>query len=347
MKFLVQYKESKKVLEYDKDPVVDDDFFSCVRLLFDMPSNSSIILQKFEAEWGEFINVEAGDTLPDKAKLNCLLHNLPQRGEADQFSQGAAAESQQPTPRRPEGAFSASPVELFRTVQSRMSKRLTDALTMEKFDQWQPKHELITLMADALYEKDHYPPKFWREGLALELVKQYPVLKNRLGPCHAGWLLKIDNRLKALRASDPGEMMKKKRRSTGPIPTPKRGIPLPGFESADEELLEQQRCLLVKEWQKRGKDEEKIQLLMVETFPLRRHVISDSDGLHAHHVKEAYPALFTASEIEREFQRMVRKELEETMMKTFPPLAAKLVLLASKKKKQSKQMEAVLAKHRE
>ena len=69
IKVLVQYGERRKVL------VLSDTFASVVKKEFDIDSEETIVLQGFDEEWGEYLDIEEVDLLPlkDKTKLRVVL----------------------------------------------------------------------------------------------------------------------------------------------------------------------------------------------------------------------------------------------------------------------------------
>ena len=74
----------------------------------------------------------------------------------------------------------ATSAELLQETEGQMSATLQRALTAGLELNWQSRHELIQLLADILYGRDHYPSTAKKSGLAKALVTKYPFLRSRL-----------------------------------------------------------------------------------------------------------------------------------------------------------------------
>lgn len=71
MKFLVEYKESREVLEHDSG-IVSPAFLFKVLSLFSI-KHHNIKLKKWDSEWQEFFKVKDSEELHDKSKLKCII----------------------------------------------------------------------------------------------------------------------------------------------------------------------------------------------------------------------------------------------------------------------------------
>lgn len=362
MKLLVEWQESREVLDFEMDVVhIDEGFKNRVIEALQIPAvNQTLILQQWDVNWNTHVNLKNGAPVLDGMALKCVLKQGEQ--EQDGYANSAVLDAVQVAAIPPAVAEQGSSVRwsqhnsetLLKQVEQRLSTLTKKTLANGSDLSWTAKHELIQTLSDTLYKIDTNPTRQAKEGLAKALVTRFPKLKNRLGSPHSAWLEKLNNGLKALRAKDPEHKSpnRKKRNATGPCedePLVKRGEvswqpPLP---HTDEVLLIQQKEVLKREHTKKEgcKDLGKIKELMTQTYGHRREFINGEPDVRE--VMEAYPALFTIPEITHEFQQLMHIDLDEVFLGKYPTTAAKLVLHASNIKRKSGDIDIILAKHAE
>ncbi|ELU01828.1 hypothetical protein CAPTEDRAFT_196584 [Capitella teleta] len=269
MKFLVEFGESRE----QDSPQVCTSLRADIKFLFGIRGLEDITLQRWDPEWEAFVNLKDGETLPDKAKLKCFIP-LVHAAEKPAMTESTDSCILHTPPSFSVSSHSSDPKLLFNVVEARMSQRLKDTLVSGVLTEWAPKHELINLVSDVLYSIDKYPTKFVKNELIEEIINRYPCLRNKIGdPCQA-WKMKIDNGLKQMRSKDRTlSTPRQKKRKALDFASPVRGEGASQLPPYDETLIEQQQQLMVRELKRGHPDEEKLQLLMQETYPHRRDVI--------------------------------------------------------------------------
>src|SRR5437867_4158936 len=75
MKFLVEYRESRKLMSSDTS-VVTEELIHRVKEFMNITEN--FVVQYFDAEWNNWLDVEVGSHLEDKCTLKCVVLSIPQ-----------------------------------------------------------------------------------------------------------------------------------------------------------------------------------------------------------------------------------------------------------------------------
>ena len=68
---LLQFGDSRKVVEITEQS--KDEVISKVKRLFDINTSNELLLQEYEDEWQEWVDVEDVHRIKDKAKLRVLV----------------------------------------------------------------------------------------------------------------------------------------------------------------------------------------------------------------------------------------------------------------------------------
>lgn len=178
------------------------------------------------------------------------------------------------------------------------------------------KMEILDKLAQEMFALKAYPEKYQIETVAPELVSKYPCLKEPgSGTGYDGWTTsikyKLGNYRSKLRQAGCNEVSVNRKRgrdedvdeSRFSLKKPKRGEVnhVPDHpENYDDDTLEDQRCVLVNEMKKRGKDMELIRQKMDLTFSLRRKEIIEVQPMVLE-IQERWPALFLEEQARRIF----------------------------------------------
>ncbi|XP_055013188.1 uncharacterized protein LOC129410070 [Boleophthalmus pectinirostris] len=204
------------------------------------------------------------------------------------------------------------------------------------------KMEILDKLAQQIFSIKAYPEKNEIASVAAELVVKYPCLKEPgSGSGYAGWdksiKCKLGNYRSKLREAGCNEVAVNRKRgrddSSDPnrfsLKKPKRGevnfIPQHP-KNYDAAALEQERCLMLDELKKRGKDMSLVRQKMDLTFSLRRKEIVEMQPL-VKEVQERWPALFFEDQICAEFMRITTKNLLETFMAALDTYSIRLIKL--------------------
>ena len=360
MQLLAEFEHSREVLTWDEN-VYGEALLDHVRQLFQIPVSNSILLQKFDKDWDEWINLKFGDVLHDRTKLKCCVSvvatpTAPPESAVDSRPHSHASTNKEQQSIQPcsSSCCTASPAALLSIAESKMTEHLKGILDqgsdLNGPGMWQPKHELIQILADTLYCRvDTNPTTQIKTSLAKALVDKYPQLKNRIGKPESAWVMKINNALKTKRFKDPKVEVKKRKRklqdeTTEPQYNVHRGE-IPGWQPDlphnDSALLSQQKEMMKRLTNKKNKDTAQIKDLMDETYAHRRKLIND--GADVSTIKEQYAALFCIEELYNEFNRLTGVNMDATFLKKFPSVATRLVAHANAKKKKTPDITRLLA----
>ncbi|XP_031176782.1 uncharacterized protein LOC116065420 [Sander lucioperca] len=169
------------------------------------------------------------------------------------------------------------------------------------------KMEILDKLAQEIFALKAYPEKYQIVSVASELVNKHPCLKEPgSGTGYDGWTTsikyKLGNYQSKLRQAGCNEVSVNRKRGRDDevdegrfsLKKPKRGEVnhVPDHpENYNDETLEDQRCVLVGEMKKKGKDMELIRQKMDLTFSLRRKEIVEVEPMVLE-IQERWPALF-------------------------------------------------------
>ncbi|KAL6462559.1 hypothetical protein MHYP_G00289810 [Metynnis hypsauchen] len=221
------------------------------------------------------------------------------------------------------------------------------------------KMEILDKLAQEIFALKAYPEKYEIESVASELVNKHPCLKEPgSGTGYDGWATsikyKLGNYRSKLRQAGCNEVSvnRKRRRDEDDegrftLKKPKRGEVnhVPDYpKNYDDDVLEDQRCLLVDAMKKKGKDIELISEKMDLTFSLRRKEIVQLEPMVLE-IQERWPALFLEEQICEEFCRITTKDLIGNFRAALDKYAPRLLkLYRARKGAFSQDMDNLLEK---
>lgn len=217
---------------------------------------------------------------------------------------------------------------------------------------------ILDKLAQEIFSVKAYPEKNEIASVASALVLKHPCLTDPgNGSGYSSWedsiKFKLGNYRSKLRAAGCNEVSVNRKRgreddsdtSRFTLKKPRRGevnfVPQHP-ETYDDDTLEEQRCILVDEMKKKGKDMPLIKQKMDLTFSLRRKEIVELQPL-VMEVQLRWPALFLEDEICAEFKRITTKDLMETLMTALDTYSTRLIrLFRTRKQAFSKEMDRLL-----
>ncbi|XP_035863592.1 uncharacterized protein LOC116045721 [Sander lucioperca] len=204
------------------------------------------------------------------------------------------------------------------------------------------KMEILDKLAQEIFALKAYPEKYQIVSVASELVNKHPCLKEPgSGTGYDGWTTsikyKLGNYRSKLRQAGCNEVSVNRKRGRDDevdegrfsLKKPKRGEVnhVPDHpENYNDETLEDQRCVLVGEMKKKGKDMELIRQKMDLTFSLRRKEIVEVEPMVLE-IQERWPALFLREQICEEFFRVTTKDLLGTFRAALDEYCPRLLKL--------------------
>ncbi|XP_039648906.1 uncharacterized protein LOC120554221 isoform X2 [Perca fluviatilis] len=204
------------------------------------------------------------------------------------------------------------------------------------------KMEILDKLAQEIFALKAYPEKYQIVSVASELVNKHPCLKEPgSGTGYDGWTTsikyKLGNYRSKLRQAGCNEVSVNRKRGRDDevdegrfsLKKPKRGEVnhVPDHpENYNDETLEDQRCVLVGEMKKKGKDMEVIRQKMDLTFSLRRKEIVEVEPMVLE-IQERWPALFLREQICEEFYRVTTKDLLGTFRAALDEYCPRLLKL--------------------
>lgn len=217
---------------------------------------------------------------------------------------------------------------------------------------------ILDKLAEEIFSIKAYPDKNEVTSVAAELVAKHPCLKDPgSGSGYDGWgdsiKYKLGNYRSKLRDAGCTEVVVNRKRREGDdgessrftLKKPRRGevnfMPQ-NPEKYDDHALEEERCIMVDEMKKRGKDMPLIKQKMDLTFSLRRKEIVEVQPL-VMEVQLRWPALFLEEQICAEFRRITTKDLMETFMTALDTYSIRLIrLFRARKAAFNKEMDHLL-----
>uniref|UniRef100_A0A8D0CNF9 Uncharacterized protein n=1 Tax=Sander lucioperca TaxID=283035 RepID=A0A8D0CNF9_SANLU len=204
------------------------------------------------------------------------------------------------------------------------------------------KMEILDKLAQEIFALKAYLEKYQMVSVASELVNKHPCLKEPgSGTGYDGWTTsikyKLGNYRSKLRQAGCNEVSVNRKRGRDDevdegrfsLKKPKRGEVnhVPDHpENYNDETLEDQRCVLVGEMKKKGKDMELIRQKMDLTFSLRRKEIVEVEPMVLE-IQERWPALFLREQICEEFFRVTTKDLLGTFRAALDEYCPRLLKL--------------------
>ncbi|GBN54551.1 hypothetical protein AVEN_85603-2-1, partial [Araneus ventricosus] len=173
------------------------------------------------------------------------------------------------------------------------SRQLLEALEKERILNWVQSSELVNHLANHLNKFKKYPNKQERLQICEELVQRFPYIKSEIGLGVGGWEIKLLNKLKKIRQSDPSletELNRIKRKSnSGIVPkriklNPEKGEVnwTPDHIEGEDEISQTTHQQIMIEESKRSiafQNKIKTKSLMALTFSFRQNSINNNPSI--------------------------------------------------------------------
>ncbi|XP_033097595.1 uncharacterized protein LOC117101677 [Anneissia japonica] len=355
--FLVKCNESQKIISVK----ATDDLVSVIKNTF-VIKEADVILQNYDKEWDDWIDVSDFDKIPNRTVLRCIslkpssdqvsaAPSLSQSTEESAVDSDATEilESDLSTDSEemldvPNGYLKGKWPNKFPIDEMKFSQSLKEALKNKVCLMWNQKRELLDVIAKEIQKYTDSPSKIQRHQIALELISKYPHLRETLGSGTDGWQERIKDKMKNIRRNKRNNSTttgcRRKRFSPPALATmnkkAKRGevnwspdIP----DEEDDESLNEHLEKMSKEFKKATPNIDVIRQRMKITYAQRRKFINTNPLIFD--IKEKYPALFTVSEIGHEFKRLTDTELHKTFMDSLEKAASNILSIAKSSKRAS------------
>ncbi|GBM55657.1 hypothetical protein AVEN_133465-1, partial [Araneus ventricosus] len=321
MKVLIQYKTSSKVREIaDGQQLID-----VIESTFEI-SRNYFSLQKYDADFNEYVDYEYPSSLEEKTKIRVVdsSPNIDYNYTVEHIDETAVSSHLEDI--NPEVILNLKPqwpLGIKLPIED-FSRQLLEALEKEKNLTWVQSSELVSHLANYAYKYKKYPNKQERLQICEELVNRFPYLKSEIGLGVGGWEIKLLNKLKKIRQSDPSletELNRMKRKaSSGIVPKRMKLNPEKGevnwapdhIEGEDELSQTTHRQIMIEESKKSISFQNKIKTksLMALTFSFRRNSINNNSTIQ--YLKEQYPLFFQEEEQYDELQRLTAVDIKES-----------------------------------
>lgn len=318
MKILIQYKTSVKVRDIESV----SELHNIVEQVFNL-KNGSYCLQIYDdADFNEYIDLEDLQLVKNKSKIkvidtaansststNSVIENEISDGIEISNVSGADIEVLLDLKVKQWPAVINLPTEDF-------SKELLDNLNNKKILNWMHSSELSTHLANYAYQYKKYPNKSERLQICNALISKFPYLQNDIGAGTGGWEIRLLNKLKRIRQSDPSleVQLNREKRKSGTSRTPKniklnpeRGElnwspdHFPGENDNSQEIHKQ---MLNEESKKSAsfQNQNTVKNLMNLTYSFRRNKINNNISIAQ--LMDEYPIFFQENEQYNEFERL-------------------------------------------
>lgn len=321
MKILIQYKSSVKVRDIENVSELNN----AVEQIFNLKKGCYFLQIYDDNDFNEYIDLEDFQMVKNKSKIKVIdiVDNVVET-VLENNSTETVGENAVPC----DIEIRASDVEVLLDLKVNQwpefiniltqdfSKELLNALDNQKSLNWVQSSELTTHLANYAYQYKKYPNKSERLQICTALINKFPYLKNDIGSGTGGWEIRILNKLKKIRQSDPSlevQLNRQKRKSeTSRTPkniklNPERGElnwspdHFPGENDNSQKIHMQ---LLNEESKKSAsfQNQNTIKSLMNLTYSFRRNKINNKISIKQ--LMDEYPIFFQENEQYNEFERL-------------------------------------------
>lgn len=219
--FLVKFNDNQKIVKVEES----DNLAQKIKEAFEIKDKTAaFILQNYDKEWDDWIDVSNFDEIPNRTILRCIIKasavntlepKIVSTTEShDNYCSFLNDTDSTETVESDESSSTCSGEmvvgvtlpslkgkwpDKFGIPENKFSEGLKVALNSEKTLNWSQKRELMEVVASQILKYTDTPNKMQRKQVALELIAKYPYLKEVLGSGTDGWEERIRDKLKIVR----------------------------------------------------------------------------------------------------------------------------------------------------